>query len=234
MNFGKDEIELLIRVIPLAIGAAFTPSLFGLQLMASATPHWVSRTVATFSGAALAFAIALTVLLLGFTSLPVASSDRSPLDGALWLIVGIMLGASATWLFMPHPELTQKSEQRLAAGVQKAGPWTFFGISFALSIKDVTSFALLIPAMHDIARSGVDLWFKIPTAILVYLIALIGVVLPPLWRMIRGDKAEAVLLKMFHFTMKHQFRILGVVAVFFAIYCIVIAVSSEKLDWFNW
>lgn len=231
---GKDEIELLLRVIPLAIGAAFTPSLFGLQLIAASSPKWVSRTVGAASGAGLAFAIACSVLLLGFATLPVAGSNRSPLDGVLWLIIGIVLGAGAMWLFMPHPGLAEASERRLTAGMNKAGPWTFFGVAFALSIKDITSFALLVPALHDIARADVGWWFKIPTAIIVYLIALVGVVLPPMWRMIRGDKAAEALGKLFRFTMDHQFKILGIVAVFFAIYCIIVAASADKLGWGSW
>lgn len=231
---GSAEIELLLRVIPLAIGAAFTPSLFGLQLIAASSPHWVTRTIGTATGAALAFAIAITVLLLGFASLPRDSSGRSPLDGAIWLIVGITLGASATWLFMPHPDLAKRSEHRLSSGLSRANPWTFFGVAFALSIKDVTSFALLIPALHDIAHAQVGWWFKIPTAILVYVISLIGVVLPPLWRLIRGEKAEQTLAKMYRFTMDHQFKILGVVAVCFAIYCIIIALGAGKLGLLSW
>lgn len=232
---GAEEIQLLIRVIPLAIGAAFTPSLFGLQLIAAVSPRWVSRTVATASGAGLAFAIALTILFLGFATLPVNKPGHdSPLSGAIWLIVGIVLGASATWLFMPHPDLAKRSEARLTEGLNKARPVTFFGVAFALSIKDVTSFALLLPAMHEIASSDVDFLFKIPTAILVYLIALIGVVLPPLWRLIRGEHAEVLLDKLFRFTMDHQFKIVGVVAVFFAIYCIIIALGAGKFGWVSW
>ncbi|BDU10561.1 hypothetical protein AINA4_04820 [Aurantimicrobium sp. INA4] len=232
---GKEEIELLFRVIPLAIGAAFTPSLFGLQLVAAVSPRWISRTIATGVGAGLAFAIAISLLLFGFASLPADNRGQdSPLSGAIWLIVGIVLGASATWLFMPHPELAKSSEMRLTAGLNKARPITFFGVAFALSIKDVTSFALLIPALHDIAASKVDLWFKIPTALLVYLIALIGVILPPIWRLIRGERAEELLDKMFRFTMDHQFKILGVVAVFFALYCIIIAAGTGKFGWIHW
>lgn len=231
---GVAEIELLIRVIPLAIGAAFTPSLFGLQLIAASSSRWVPLTVSTALGAAIAFAIAISVLLLGFASLPVSQSGRSPIDGALWLIIGIVLGASATWLLMPHPELAKKSEQRLSSGLAKAKPWTFFGVAFALSIKDVTSFALLIPALHDIAHAPVEWWIKIPTAVVVYLIALIGVVLPPLWRLIRGQKAEQLLNRLYRFTMDHQFKILGVVAVFFALYCVIVALSAEKLGLFGY
>jgi hypothetical protein len=231
---GKEEIELLLRVIPLAIGAAFTPSLFGISLIAATNKRWVACTVGAASGAGLAFAIAVSLLLFGFASLPLDGSHRSPLDGAIWLIVGLILGASATWLFMPHPVLAASAERRLTSDLQKAKPWTFFGVTFALSIKDVTSFALLVPALHDIAQADVGWWFKIPLAVLVYLIALMGVVIPPLWRLIRGEKAEKVLNKLFHFTMVHQFKILGIVAVCFAVYCIVIAVSAGKLGWVTW
>jgi hypothetical protein len=34
--------------------------------------------------------------------------------------------------------------------------------------------------------------------------------------------------------MDHQFKILGCVAVFFAIYCIFIAVGADKLGWTAW
>ena len=118
---GKEEIELIFRVIPLAIGAAFTPSLFGLQLVAAVSPRWASRTIATAIGAGLAFAIAISLLLFGFASLTADNRGQdSPLSGAIWLIVGIVLGASATWLFMPHPELAKSSEVRLTEGLNKA------------------------------------------------------------------------------------------------------------------
>lgn len=231
----SNEIELLIRVIPLAIGAAFTPSLFGLQLVAAVSKRWVAKTTATATGSALAFAIAISLLLFGFANLPANKPGQdSPIGGVIWLVIGIILGASATWLFMPHPVLAKKSEIRLTSGLNKAHPITFFGVAFALSIKDVTSFALLIPALHDIAASDVSIWFKVPTAVLVYVIALIGVVLPPIWRLIRGEHAEILLNKLFRFTMDHQFKILAVVAVFFAVYCIIIAIGAGKFGWVSW
>ena len=231
---GADELELLLRVIPLAIGAAFTPSLFGLQLVAAASPNWIRRTVGTAVGSGLAFAIALVVLYLGFASLPLHSDQKSAFDGVIWLLVGIALGATAMWMFLPHPELAAKMEKRLTSGLDKANTWTFFGVAFALSIKDVTSFALLLPAMHDIAAADVGWWFKLPTAGIVYAIAMCGVLIPPLWRLIRGAHAEKTLNRMFHYTMAHQFTILGVVAVFFALYCVFVAAGADKLGWTSW
>ena len=228
-------LELIWRIAPLGIGAALTPSLLCLQiLMASNTP-WKARSLAVFAGAASAFAIACTALLLGLASLPKPHHGSSdPLGGAIWLAIGLILAGVAVYLFVPHPDLRAKVEQSLTNRMGKAKTVTFFALAFALSIKDVSSFALLLPAIHDIASSGIDVVRQIITVGVLYFLALSPVIVPPLWRLIRGDKATVSLGRLYRFTMNHQFEILAIVFSVFAVYCIVIGVGSSKLGWAPW
>jgi hypothetical protein len=75
--------ELLLDVIPLGIGAAFTPSLFAIQLLIVASDPWKVLALAAFFGAASAFGIAVTILLLGFAQLPTSTGGTDIVDAVL-------------------------------------------------------------------------------------------------------------------------------------------------------
>jgi len=228
-------IELIWRIAPLGIGAALTPSLLCLQILMSSNTPWKARSLAVFAGAASAFAIACTALLMGAASLPVPrSGGTDPLGGALWLSAGIVLVAISVYLFLPHPELRAKAEKSLTHHIGKAKTVTFFALAFALSIKDVSSFALLLPAIHDISTAGLDLFWQLIAVAVLYFLALSPVIVPPLWRLIRGEKATVSLGHLYRFTMNHQFQILASVFSLFAIYCVVIGVGTHKLGWAPW
>ena len=228
-------LDLMWRIAPLGIGAALTPSLLCLQILMSSNTPWKARSLAVFAGAGSAFAIACTALLLGFTSLPKPHPGSSdPLGGALWLAVGVILAVVATYLFIPHPELRAKVEASFTRRMDKAKTLTFFAIAFALSIKDVSSFALLLPAIRDISSAGIDIFWQIIAVAVLYFLALSPVIVPPLLRLIRGDKAAVSLGRLYRFTMNHQFEILATVFAVFALYCIVIAVGTSKLGWAPW
>lgn len=235
MDIGVDEVELLVRVIPLAIGASFTPSLLGLQLLTSGAPKWFIRSLAVATGSGSAFLIACVALTAGFATLP-KSAPSSPdiVGGYIWLTAAVVLTGVTVWLFLPHPGLAQAAERGLTKRIAKAKPMTFFAFAFALSIKDITSFALLVPAIHDVTVSPVPWWFQLPTIVLIYVIAMVPVLLPPVWRLIRGDKGNAQLFRLFRFTMDHQFTILGVISSIFAIYCVLIAIGPHGFDLSIW
>lgn len=228
-------LELIWRIAPLGLGAALTPSLLCLQILMSSGTPWKARSFAVFAGAASAFFLACTALLLGFTSLPKPHPGSSdPLGGALWLGVGVILAGIAAYLFVPHPELRSTVEASFTRRLVKAKTLTFFAIAFALSIKDVSSFALLLPAIRDISSAGIDVIWQILVMVVLYFLALSPVIVPPLWRMIRGEKAAVSLGRLYRFTMDHQFEILATVFAIFALYCIIVGVGSSKLGWAPW
>ena len=99
---------LLFSVIPLGIGAAFTPSLFALQLLIVGNDPWRTKALAAFLGSAVAFGIAVTILLLGFAQLPTTGSSTDLLDGVIRLVAAALLGAAAIYFFIPTLECNQK------------------------------------------------------------------------------------------------------------------------------
>jgi hypothetical protein len=223
---GSGEIGLLTEVVPLAIGAAFTPSLFALQILTTSSPQWRSRSLAFFLGSASAFFIACTLLFAGFSQLPHHKHpDPDVIGGIIWLVAAAVLAGVAIWLFWPHPALAAKVEAGLVARIERAHLVTFFAVAFALSIKDITSFALIVPALHETAESQVGLIFQLGTTLLVFGLALFPVILPPLWRLLRGARATHDLSVIYRFTMDHQFSIVGVIASFFCVYCVVMGLG---------
>ena len=229
MNIVGVEVETLVRVIPLAIGASFTPSLLGLQLLSTSSDKWIRRSLAVATGSGSAFLIACIALTAGFATLP-KPAEHSPdiVGGIIWATAAVVLAGVAVWLFIPHPDLAKKAEQGLTHRITKAKTVTFFAFAFALSIKDITSFALLVPAIHDVTVAQIPWWLQLPTVLLIYILAMVPVLLPPVYRLIRGQKGNAQLNKMFRYTMDHQFIILGVIAALFAIYCAAIAIGPHE------
>lgn len=226
MGIGAEELSLLIRVVPLAIGAAFTPSLFALQILTTSGPRWLCRSIAFFAGSASAFFIACSLLFLGLAQLPQRKpSAPDVVGGIIWMLASLVLLGITIWLFRPHPGLAAKMEVGLKKRLDKAHLATFFGVAFALSIKDVTSFALIVPALHEVTASSVGILFQLGTSLLVYALALFPVILPPLWRLLRGEHAAHDLAGIYRFTMENQFRIIGVIAAMFCLYSLAMSLG---------
>ena len=99
-------------------------------------------------------------------------------------------------------------------------------MAFLLSIKDISSFVLLIPALHDIAVSPVSLLARIIALVVLYALALIGVLAPPAARLMLGRRANGAMQAIYRFTMDNQFRIVGVVSAVMTIYLVVTGISE--------
>ena len=218
-------VELLFSVIPLGIGAAFTPSLFALQLLIVSNDPWRARALAAFLGSAVAFGIAVPVLLLGFAQLPTSDGNKDLLDGIIRLVAAALLGAATIYFFIPHPGIQDRVRNSIEHWVTRAKLFDFFGITFVLSIKDFSSFILIIPAMHDIAVANVDWPIKAAVTVLVFALALSTLIIPPLMRTALGNTDKKLLSDLYTFTMNHQFTIMGVV---FGLLTVYLAISGVR------
>jgi len=218
--------ELLFDVIPLGIGAAFTPSLFAIQLLIVANDPWKVRALAAFFGAASAFGIAVAILLLGFARLPTSTGGNGIVDGVLRLIAAIVLGAFAVYFFLPHPGLEKRVTTDVEDRVAKSSSVEFFGITFLLSIKNFSSFILIIPAMHDIGVAEISWPLKVAVTAIVFTLALSPLLIPPLMRTALGKPGKSMLRKVYTFTMSHQFTIMGVIFGLLTFYLMITGLSA--------
>jgi len=211
-------VETLLYVIPLGIGAAFTPSLLALSILVSGQDQWRKRAAALAAGSFLAFGLFGVLIIFGFRKLPLPEVDGSDWFGALVrLLAAAALAVSAIYLFIPHPALQKRVESRIQSYVQNSSLLMMFAIAFLLSIKDVSSFVMLVPALHDIAvcpnfiEAGVAL-------VVLYTLALSPVLAPIAVRLFFDKGSRDPMQKLYRFTMDHQFQIVGFVAVILSAY----------------
>ena len=223
--------ELLSRVVPLGIGAAFTPSLLALQILIVSGDPWRRRALAVAGGSALAFGIVGLLFFLGFAQLPVRSAAPSSPDvvgGLIRLGAAAVLAVASAYLFWPHPALQRRVEAGIKARAARASVLVFFMMAFLLSIKDISSFVMLIPALHDIAVAPVSIVAKAVALVVLYALALFGVLAPPAARLVLGHRANGALQAIYRFTMNNQFRIVGVVCVVMTVYLIVTGIADLR------
>lgn len=223
--------ELLTRVVPLGIGAAFTPSLLALQILIVSGDPWRRRALAVALGSGLAFGIVGLLVFLGFAQLPVRSAAPSSPDvvgGVLRLGAAAALTGASVYLLWPHPALQRRVEAGITARAAKASVLVFFAMAFLLSIKDISSFVMLVPALHDIAVAPVSALARAVALVVLYALALLGVLAPPAVRLVLGHRANGALHAIYRFTMDNQFRIVGVVAVLMTVYLLATGIADLR------
>jgi hypothetical protein len=219
-------IGLLGQTIVLGIAAAFTPSLLLLQVLIVSGDPWRRRSLAVATGGAAAFGIVGTLLLLGFAKLPDVASGHVDSAGA-WLrvVAGVVLAVVAVILFRPHPGLRERMESDIRGYVAHASSWVFLGIAFALSIKDVSSFVVMAPAMHDIAVADIDIVLQAVLIIVFYALALSPVLVPPALRLFFGHRVDAFFRAVYGFTLTHQLQLVGGMAAVMAAYLLTTGIA---------
>lgn len=205
--------SLLWQTILLGLAAAFTPSLLALQILVVSGDPWRRRSLAVAVGGASAFVLVGSLLLLGFAQLPtVVDTSNDAVGGWLRVVAGGVMGAFAVVLLRPHPRMQERVEADIRGYVSRASTWVFLGVAFALSIKDLSSFIVLAPALHDIAVSGLLVEEKALLLVLLYTLALLPVLAPPVLRLVFGHRVDGGFRAVYRFTMNHQFQIVGVMA----------------------
>jgi hypothetical protein len=220
-----EFLELLWQTVLLGLAAAFTPSLLALQILIVSGDPWRRRSFAVAVGGASAFGVVGALLFLGFAQLPTESTgDHGAADALLRLVAGGALLAGAVFLFRPHPVLRERMERDINGYVARASSWVFLGVAFALSIKDLSSFIVLAPALHDIAVADLNMAEQGVLLVVLYALALSPVLVPPLLRTVLGHRADAIFGRAYRFTMGHQFQLVGSMAVVIGAYLILTGV----------
>lgn len=217
-------LALIGETALLGVAAAFTPSLLALQLLVCSGDPWRARARAVALGGAMAFMLVGGLLFFGFAQLPGGTDLLEGLGSALRILGGVVLVGFAWWLFRPHPDLSRRVEHDIQGYVARASTVVFWGVAFVLSIKDLSSFVVLAPALHDIATSGYDVIVQALLLVLLYVLALLPVLAPPIVRQVFGHRADAAFQRVYRFAMDHQFQLVGGMAAVIAAYLIVTGV----------
>lgn len=218
MDDDVGMLALVVQTVLLGIAAAFTPSLLALQILVCSGDPWRRRAAAVAVGGSSAFILVGGLLLFGFAQLPSSSDGSSDVGIALRLTVAAVLLVVAILLLMPHPGLQERTERDVQRYVARASTWVFFGVAFALSIKDVSSFVVLAPALHDIAVSNEDVLVQAALLVVLYACALSPVLAPLVARLVLGHRADRAFQRVYRFTMDHQLRLIAAMALLICLY----------------
>jgi Sap, sulfolipid-1-addressing protein len=211
--------EHLGIVVPLAAGAAISPTTLALQLFVlSRKTAPLARSWAIAAGYALVLLVEM-VIAFAFVA---STGSGAPSRPEAWVKLAFAVGlAGLGVLALRAPPKQHKPEPE--AGVPKLG--RYFAIGVVLMATNVTTVALYLPAMHDVGAADASVLGVALAAILVLTITLLPAVAPPLAVTLLGDHARAALDALSAFGTRHSRAINASVCFGFAIFLAVASLS---------
>jgi Sap, sulfolipid-1-addressing protein len=201
---GSNPISrsLFAQVLPLAVGAALSPALLGLQVLN------ISRPRAPLSWAwSVAFGVALllvaaTVVALVF-HLGTGGHKASPeLKGVVKLVGAAALFGVAVYELVwdkgtPPKSRAPAEEDSAGSGVH----WSMVGVGAGLVLPNL---ALYFPAAHEIAASDEGTVGRVVAFVLLFAIAMLPAAVPPLALILLGDRVKAPLQALNDYVIAHR------------------------------
>jgi hypothetical protein len=205
--------ELLGIVVPLAAGAAISPTTLALQLFVlSRKTAPLARAWAIAAGYAFVLLVEMVIAFAFAASGPGGDETARP---EAWLKLGCAVGLAFLGVVAlrrpPKPRKARPESDRPTLG-------RYFAIGVVLMATNVTTVALYLPAMHHVGVSDVGPLGRALAAVVVLAITLIPAVTPPLAMTLAGDKAREALDRLSDFCSRHSQAINVSVCFGFAIF----------------
>ena len=200
----SSTVSLFLQVLPLALGAAFSPTFLAMQVvvLTSPAPGAVRR------GWALAAGSMVALLLVSFGGLSLLASlpdfqtgQPSYPQAIIFTLAGAALLVVALVLSRRRP---QRRHSKLMSSVGDARPPLLFAIGALRLLVNATTLALYIPALHAITHSTVDVAAKALVFLMLFAITEIAVVGPVLAVTLLGDRAKPALTGIHEAIDKHS------------------------------
>jgi uncharacterized membrane protein len=212
---------LLATVLPLALGAAISPTLLALQLLVLAGPtRRLPRGWALAAGAALVLG---GFSLLGFTVLSQlhgAGHHRSARDAIIAFVAAGLLGLLALRSLHHRPSSGEEHKERTAGRLANASTFWFLGVGAVGMVVNFSTLVLFLAALHEIARSAASTGARTVTFAILFVVTLAPVVVPVGLVTVLGDRADLPLSTANSFVSRHA-RTIGIgVEVVFAAYLV--------------
>lgn len=202
-----------LDVVPLALGAAVSPMLLVGQMRTLTAPgSGVRQSWAYVAGNAVVVVGWALVGLGSGGSLPIRpAGGADPVSAGLRLVLAaVLLAIGVRALHREGPTASP------AQGGHSLG--RSFGLGIVLMAGNLTSLVLYLPALQDLARSGLAAGPLAALVLLVSLVTLAPSLLPPLVLAVTGAWGRARLEQLCHWTLAHQGRINGGLCFAFAAY----------------
>jgi hypothetical protein len=210
--------SLLAIVVPLALGAAISPTLFALEvLILSGRRHPVARAWALAGGAA---AILIAFSVLGLTLLRNLHSghhNHSPADASIELAAGVLLVSLAARTLYSSKTAAESHNDRAKGRLADTPSILFVGVGALGMLVNFSSLLLFLPALHEISRSSVSPADKATAWLVLVVITLLPVLIPVTLVVILGHRASPLLDRLNAFVANHSRQITITIEVLFAV-----------------
>lgn len=192
--------NLMLRMLPLAIGGAMSPMVLILQLMLLSREKTSLARSWLYVGGNLLVVIAWAVagrslgrhLLVSAVS---SDPDLAYVEAALSLI----LLSLAIRTIRSSPSTVMHQSQPANVTLQSA-----FGLGILTMAVNLTTLVLFLPAAQDVGRSGLAPELGLLAFVLLVMITLVPAWAPPLLVMVSGDKGVRALKRLQGFVTRHH------------------------------
>ena len=211
---------LLASVLPLALGAAISPTLLALQLLVLAGP--VDRLARAWSLAAGSALVLAVYAFCGITVLGQIHTKKAPhhslRDALIELVCAGLLVALALRARLSRRTAGEHHGSSAASRLANASlPW-FVGAGALGMLTNFSTLVLFLPALHQIERAPVSTVSQWIVFAVLYVITLMPVLLPVAAATLFGRQAEPVLDRIHTFISAHSRQIGVVIELVFAAY----------------
>lgn len=212
---------LLASVLPLAVGAAISPTLLALQLLVLSGTNPLPRAWALALGSALVLGVYAVLGLTVLDHLHTAHHHRSTSDAVVMFGAAGLMAALAVRSLARRPtpaeQHTSRTAQRLASAPT---PW-FVGVGALGMVVNFSTLVLFLPALHEIARSSTTLADRSAAFVVLYVVTLLPVLLPVGLVAVLGDRAAPTLDATHRWVTRHARQIGIAIELVFAVYLVV-------------
>ena len=215
--------SLISHVLPLALGAAVSPTIMTLSVLVLSGPHGKARQ-AVFTAVNVGL-MSVIAIVGGSVLAHAATRHRSGKVHTASAVIDITLGvvlllllAREHWAPAQDTEKTQAAKAAVEPGV---APLRYVGLGIALTISNFTTLALFLPALKEIGISRQPRINELIAGAMLVIIATVTSWGPLLLSVIAPRPAESILSAINRFTTTYKQQIVQVVLLVFGVYLLV-------------
>lgn len=213
----------MVSVLPLALGAAVSPTLLALQLVVlTGRTEPMARAWAVTAGAAVVLA---GFSVLGLTVLvhlhPAKHGHHSVRDAVIMFVAAGLLAALAVRSLVKRPTSGEQQKSRTAGRLESAPIPGFVGVGALGMMVNFSTLVLFSAALHEITRSDEGPGGRAAALAVLFVITLLPVLAPVVLVSVAGQRAEPALDATHAFLGRHARQIGIVVEAVFAVYLVI-------------
>ena len=209
--------SLLGDVLPLAFGAAVSPTLLGMQLLVlTGRRSPLARAWAVVVGCA--FVLGVFGVLAGTVLQGGGHHRASVTSGVIKLAAAGLLAFLGVRQILRRPTAGEKHKDATGSRFANAATPSYVWIGALAMLVNFSTLILFIPAVHDVTRSRVPFPDQVVAFAALALITLLPALVPPLIVGAMGKRADPLLDRLNRAVTRHARQIGAAICFAFAVY----------------